>query len=110
MKIKANYIELESKSISLRKEGEKIKEEVGNLLKILNKVEKNWKGNDSEVFYSKAEAYFQNIKQVAGSIDEFGAFIKYVSKSYETRDSRWKNEVEEAGVNFGDEELKRRDK
>ncbi len=110
MKIKANYNELENKSIALRKEGENLNEEVDNLLKILDKVSKNWKGSDSEVYVGKADAYFKNIKQISGSLDEFGAFIKYVSSSYETRDLRWRKEIEEAGVNFGDEELKRRDK
>ncbi len=110
MKIKANYKEMETKSIALRKEGEKLNVEVDKLLKILDKVSKCWKGNDSEVFVGKAEAYFKNIKQISGSIDEFGAFIKYISSTYETRDLRWRKEIEEAGVNFGDEELKLRDK
>lgn len=110
MKIRANYEALNSKSIALRNEGEKLNDEVEKLLKILEEIKENWKGTDSEVFFGKAEAYFKNIKQISGSIDEFGWFAKYVSNSYETRDVRWKKEIEEAGVNFGDEELKRRNK
>ena len=109
MIIKADYKEMVDTKTKLKKEGEKLNEEVDNLLKVLDKVKTSWKGTDSDIFVGKAEAYFKNIKQISGSIDEFSNFMGYVENSYETRDLRWKKEIEEAGANFGDEELKHRD-
>ena len=79
------------------------------VFRVLAEVKEAWKGVDSEIFTGKAEAYIKNIKQISGSTRNFASFIKYASKSYETRDLRWKKEVEEAGANFGDQELKHRD-
>ncbi len=109
MIIKADYKELLDTKSKLKKEAEKLNEEVDNLLKVLDKVKSSWSGVDSDIYIGKAGAYFKNIKQIAGSIDEFSNFIGYVESSYETRDLRWKKEIEEAGANFGDEELKHRD-
>jgi uncharacterized protein YukE len=109
MIIKANYKELLDAGTKLKKEGENLNSEVDNLLAVLEKVKTSWVGTDSEIFTGKAEAYFKNIKQLSGSIDEFSNFIKYAENAYETRDLRWKKEIEEAGARFGDEELKHKD-
>ena len=109
MVIKVDYNELINVHSKLKEEGEKLNEEVDNLLQVLEKVKSSWGGTDQEIFTGKANAYFNNIKQIAGSIDEFSNFMKYAEKSYESRDLRWKKEIEEAGAKFGDEELKRKD-
>ena len=109
MVIKVDYKELENAGNKLKKEGENLDKEVDNLLKVLEKVKTSWTGVDSDVFIGKAEAYFKNIKQISGSIDEFSNFMNYADKAYEERDLRWQKEIEEAGANFGDEELKHRD-
>lgn len=110
MIIKANYDELLNTETKLKSESDKLDTEVDNLLSVLEEVKLAWQGIDSNIFTGKAEAYFKNIKQISGSTREFASFAKYASKSYETRDLRWKKEVEEAGANFGDQELKHRDK
>lgn len=109
MIIKANYEEMNSTEKQLKEQSNNLNKEVDNLLLLLEEVKNAWSGNDSEIFVGKAEAYFKNIKQISGSIENFATFIKYVSNSYETRDLRWKQEIEEAGVNFGDNELKHKD-
>ena len=110
MVIKANYDEMISTEAKLKEQSDKLDAEVNNLLAVLDEVRNSWTGVDGEIFAGKAEAYFKNIKQISASNRNFASFIKYASKSYETRDLRWKKEVEEAGANFGDQELKRRDK
>ena len=109
MVIKANYDELLNTEARLKEESDKLDAEVENLLSVIEEVKNSWKGVDSDIFTGKAEAYIKNIKQISGSTRNFASFIKYASKSYETRDLRWKKEVEEAGANFGDQELKHRD-
>ena len=108
MKIKANYKNMIKSSDDLKIEGQNLDQEIDNLLAVLIEVQNAWKGQDSIMFCGKAEAYFKNIKQISGSIKEFGAFMKFAENSYETRDLKWKSEIEQAGVNFGDEELKHR--
>lgn len=107
--IKADYKELLSVEDKLKIESENLDKEIEELLKVLTEVRSAWEGADSDIFTGKAEAYFKNIKQISGSINEFGSFIKYAENNYETRDIRWKKEIEEAGANFGDEELKHKD-
>lgn len=109
MKIKANYKDMVTVSDNLTNEGEKLDVEVDKLLSVLTEVEEAWSGDDSAIFRGKAEAYFKNIKQISGSIKEFGSFISYAETLYEKRDLKWKSDIEQAGVNFGDEELKYRD-
>lgn len=109
MKIKANYNEMSNTSLKLKEEGIKLDKEVDNLLNLLEEVKENWQGTDSDIYVSKAEAYFKNIKQISSSIKEFASFIDYSQVTYEKIDVNWKKEVEEAGVNFGSEELKLED-
>ena len=106
MIIKANYDEMMNTEQKLKEQKKKIDTEVDALLAILEEVKDAWTGDDSSVFIGKANAYFNNIKQISGSIENFASFIKYACKSYEARDLKWKKEIEEAGVNFGDEEFK----
>lgn len=109
MIIKANYNEMNTTEENLKEQSKNLNNEVDNLLSLLEEVKNSWSGNDCEIFVGKAEAYFKNIKQISGSVENFASFIKYASNTYETRDLRWKNDIEEAGVNFGDEELKHKD-
>lgn len=109
MIIKANYNEMINAETKLKEESKNLDKEVDNLLSLLEEIKSAWTGTDCDIFVGKAEAYFKNIRQISGSVDNFGSFVKYASKSYETRDLRWKKDIEEAGVNFGDEELKRSD-
>ena len=110
MIIKVNYDEMANTEKKLKEQSKNLNNEVDNLLLLLEEVKNAWSGTDSEIFVGKAEAYFKNIKQISGSVENFATFIKYASKSYESRDLRWKKDIEEAGVNFGDEELKHKDK
>ena len=106
MIIKANYNEMINAENKLKEQSKNLNKEVDNLLSLLEEVKEAWSGTDSDIFVGKAEAYFKNIKQISGSVESFASFIKYASKSYEARDLRWKKDIEEAGVNFGDDELK----
>lgn len=106
MIIKANYEEMLNTEIKLKEQSNKVNKEVDNLLSLLNDIKRSWDGNDSNIFVGKANAYFLNIKQISESINDFASFIKYASVVYEQRDLKWKKEVQEAGVNFGDEEFK----
>ena len=109
MLIRANYNEMSDTSTKLKEKKDLLNEEVDNLLKYLEEVKENWEGSDRDVYVGKAEAYFNNIKQISGSIDNFATFMKYAGNSYEEKDTNWKSAVEEAGVNFGSEEQKLRD-
>lgn len=106
MIIKANYDEMLNTETNLKEQSKKINKEVDDLLSLLEEVKKSWYGKDCDVFVGKANAYFLNIKQISGSIESFASFIKYASITYEQRDLIWKKEIEQAGVNFGDEEFK----
>lgn len=110
MIIKANYNEMNDTGEKLKEQSKNLDKEVDNLLALLEEVKSSWSGNDSEIFVGKAEAYFKNIKQISGSVENFASFIKYASSTYESRDLKWKKDIEEAGVNFGDGELKHESK
>ena len=110
MVIKVDYEKMNDTALDIKKESENLDKEVDKLLMILGKVKTNWNGYDSDIYCGKMEAYFRNIKKVVGSLEDFSSFMKYANKSYETRDLRWKDEIMEAGVDFGDEELKHRNK
>ena len=109
MIIKANYIEMSNTSNKLKEQKDLLNEEVDNLLDLLEKVKENWEGTDRDIFVGKAEAYFKNIKQISGSIDNFATFMKHSGDSYEEKDINWKNSVDKVGDNFGSEELKLED-
>ena len=106
MIIKVDYDRLNDTSIDIKKESDNLNSEVDKLLQVLERIKDNWSGVDHEIFNNKAYAYFNNIRQIAGSLDEFSSFMNYADKSYEARDLRWKEEIMEAGGNFGDEELR----
>ncbi len=108
MKIKVNYESLTNKSKEIKKESEELNNEIDKLIAYLEEVKQAWKGRDSEIFTGKAEAYFKNMKQVAVSLDGFSKFAEYADNNYYEHDKSWKEEVEKAGGNFGNNELKLR--
>ena len=108
MKIKVNYDSLANKSKEIKKESEELNTEINKLIAYLEEVKAAWKGQDANIFIGKAEAYFKNMKQVAVSLEGFSKFIEYANKNYYNYDKNWKEEVEKAGGNFGNNELKLR--
>ncbi len=82
MKIKVNYDKLKAKKEEIRKESEELSKYIDELLSYLPDVEQAWTGNPSKIFVGKADAYFNNMKQLAVSLNAFSDFAGNADNAY----------------------------
>jgi WXG100 family type VII secretion target len=102
MNLNVNYEELKSLSSYVNTKYEEINKVFDDISKLVDDIEKNWQGNDADVFVAKARHYIEKEKKTNEKIKDISIILDKVSQKYEGTDKEFYEKMNKESVRDGE--------
>ncbi len=101
MNLDVNYEELKTLSAFVNSKYEEINRIFDEMSKLMEDVADKWKGNDSDVFITKAKHYIEKEKATNEKIKDVSVILDKVSQKYEGTDKEFYEKMNKESVRDG---------
>ena len=100
MILKVKHGELKNIADVIKLDGNKLDDEVDDLLKKLEVLESIWQGQDSTMFCSNVHAYLDKMKTLPVAMRNISTFIAKTDTNYAEHDAAFARELKSEAENY----------
>ena len=100
MILKVKHGELKNIADVIKLDGNKLDDEVNELLKKLEVLESIWQGQDSTMFCSNVHAYLDKMKTLPVAMRNISTFIAKTDTNYAEHDAAFARELKSEAENY----------
>lgn len=82
----------------MKKDSDRLKNEIKNMQSSVEIVRANWKGMDADAFTANFDNFLKKMETIPSSIDTFAEVCDKTNKGYTSRDEQFARELKEGAV------------
>ncbi len=105
MILKVDHDELYDVTKTIKNDREDYRKEIENMLEQIEKLKTIWRGEDAEVFCSKAFDYIQNMKKIPNTMQQISSIGDKANAGYAENDESFGKQLESEANNYGEGDI-----